>query len=204
MMQINELRDKILRLSKNPPFIILQTLLSKVPFQPIKIGWFYLLEFNGVPLQEHCQSRGLGDIRKGTIEDIEGMARCGNKPPEIFLKRFIAGDHCVVAMIKGRIVGYEWFCNNPSHLEGCYFYKINIPQDAVYAYDAYVLPEYRISGIWLKFKRYLAGLMPQLGKNRIITLIYYGNRMSMNTHVRFGFKPFLSVFIIGLFNKNIW
>lgn len=204
MMQLNELRDKIGRLRKDPPFVILQSLLRKVPSQPVGVGWFYLLQFKGVPSQEHYQNRGPGEIRKATLEDIEGMVRCENKRREIFVKRFTAGDYCTVAIIKERIVGYEWFCDKLCHLEERYFYKINIPTDAVYAYNAYILPEYRISGIWLKFQQYLAGLMQQLGKNRIITMIDYENRVSMNTHLRFGFKPFRSVHVIRLFGKNIF
>jgi len=204
LTRLKELRDRISRLQKEPPFVILQTLLSKVPFQPVGVGWFYALQFNGVPMRNPRLKRGPGDVRGGTLGDIEGMARCENKREEIFLRRLTNGDHCAVAIINDRIVGYEWFCDKPFHLEERYLHRVNIPSDAIYAYDAYILHEYRLRGLWLKFKEYLADLMQKLGRNKIITMIEYGNRLSMNTHLRFGFKPYRSVLVIKFFGKKIF
>jgi hypothetical protein len=60
---------------------------------------------------------------------------------EAFLKRFQSNDHCVIAVVDGRVVGYEWFCDKPAHVEERYSYEIEIPRSSIYAYDAYIVPE---------------------------------------------------------------
>ncbi len=197
----NEFINKIRRLSQDPPFIILQTILNKIPFHPFQVGHFFLLSYSGIP--SDITIRGRGEFKRGTLEDLYNMAKLEDKQ-ELFLNRFNRGYYCCVAEVDGKIVGYEWFSDKSFHLEERYFYRITIPSDSIYAYDAYILPEYRISGLWLKFKRYLASLMKELDKNRIITMIDYGNDLSMNTHLRFGFKIFKSVFVINLFGKSFF
>ena len=71
----------------------------------------------------------------------------------------------------------------------------------VYAYDAYIDPPYRNTGIWLRFKAYLGEWMAARGKRGVLTFIDYGNWPSLRTHLRFGFEPTESVVavrVIGL------
>ena len=71
----------------------------------------------------------------------------------VFLEQFAAADHCVVAAVGDRIIGYEWFCERAVHRESAWGYRIAIPGGFVYAYDAYIGPAYRNTGVWLRFKR---------------------------------------------------
>jgi len=179
-------------------------LLQRIPFKPLDINCLYFLEYTGVPRRDAMFGRACCEVRRATLEDLRGITECQNTP-EAFLKRFQSGDHCVVAVVDGRIVGYEWFCDKPTHSEERYAYKITIPRSAIYAYDAYILPEYRVSGIWLKFKTvYLRELMQLLHKRKIITMIDRGNRMSMSTHLRFGFKFVHKVFVLQLLGKTFF
>jgi L-amino acid N-acyltransferase YncA len=123
---------------------------------------------------------------------------------EIFLKRFAAKEHSVVAIVDGKIVAYEWFSDKPFHIEERHLYKITIPLNAFYAYDAYILPEYRMSGIWLKLKLYSFDLMEKLGRDTVLSFINQENRLSMNTHLRFGFVPFRKVYGARFFRKAIF
>jgi hypothetical protein len=108
-----------------------------------------------------------------------------------------------VAEVEGRVVAYQWFCVRPFYTEERYACEIEVPADAIYEYDVFILPEYRLSGIWFKFHcLYLRELMERLNRRRIIGMVDYGNRLSMNTHLRFGFKPFRRVFVIRLVGKT--
>jgi hypothetical protein len=181
-----------------------RNLLQKIPFKPLDINCLYFLEYTGIPRRDGTFRRGHCEVRRATLRDLGGITAC-QSTPEAFLRRFRSNDHCVVAVVDGRIVGYEWFCDKPTHSEERYAYEIAIPQNAIYAYDAYILPEHRLSGIWLKFKTvYLRELMQSLHKRKIITMIDRGNRMSMSTHLRFGFKLVRKVFVLKLLGKTFF
>ena len=181
-----------------------RNLLQRIPFKPLDINYLYFLEYAGIPRREAIFGRACCEVRRATLKDLRGITEC-QSTPEAFLKRFQSGDHCVVAVVDGRIVGYEWFCDKPTHSEERYAYEITIPRNAIYAYDAYILPEYRLSGIWLKFKTvYLRELMQSLHKRKVITMIDRGNRMSMSTHLRFGFRLVHKVFVFKLFGKTFF
>ena len=184
--------------------VMVRNLLQRVPFKPLDINCLYFLEYTGIPRGDAGHGRARCEVRGATLADLQGIVECQDTP-DAFVKRFDSKDHCVVALAEGQIVGYEWFCDKPLHLEERYAYKIEIPRRAIYAYDAYILPEYRLSGIWLKFKTvYLRELMQLLHKQRIITMVDSGNYLSMNTHLRFGFKLVRKVFILKLFGKTLF
>ncbi|HXN07236.1 MAG TPA: hypothetical protein VN944_09265, partial [Nitrospiria bacterium] len=142
-------------------------------------------------------------IRKGTPEDIEGLVRCQDKR-SVYLNRFIAGDTCLVATINGEIAGHEWFCSGDAYIEERFLYKIKLNSDEIYSYDGFILEEHRIQGIWMKFKVDLSTLMASLGKRKVMTLIDYGNELSMKTHLRFGFYPIKSVIYMNIFGWSFF
>jgi GNAT superfamily N-acetyltransferase len=181
-----------------PMWAALRSVLRRVPFQPLDINCLYFLEYAGIPPQRDQYERSRAEVRCATPGDVEGLARCQHTP-EAFLKRFDAGDHCAVACLDGRIVGYEWFCDRPLYVEERYSYEIEVSPEAIYAYDAFILPEFRLTGIWLKLMSgYLRELMKRLGKQRIISMIDAGNDLSMKTHVRFGFRVARSVLVVKM------
>ena len=129
------------------------------------------------------------------MRDLEALTRLQEKT-SIFRKRFGEGDRCVVAIVDNRIVGYEWFSDGAVHHEAAWGYPITIPGGFVYAYDAYIDPAYRNTGLWLRFKASLAEWMAG-----VLTFVDYGNWPSLRTHLRFGFEPTESVVavrVIGL------
>lgn len=191
-------------LSKRSLLVSVRNLLQSIPFKPIDVNCLHFLEYTGVPHLGAALPRTDCAVRGATPKDLPGITEC-QKTPDAFLNRFERNDHCAVAIVGGRIVGYEWFCDKPSHLEERYAYKVEIAPDAIYAYDAFILPEHRLSGIWLKFKTvYLRKLMETLDKRKIIVMIDRGNHLSMNTHLRFGFQPVRVVFVLRLFGKSFF
>jgi len=184
------------RLQRHPTLVILRQALQRIPFQPLDVNCLNVLEYMGVPPRDAQHERVRAEVRSATPQDLDGLTSCQHSPAT-FLKRFAADDRCVVAIVDGRIAGYEWFCHRPCHVEERYAYRIDVAPDAIYAYDAFIRPEYRLMGIWLKFKSvYLRELMERSDKRRIITTIDSGNRLSMQTHLRFGFRALRKVLVV--------
>ncbi len=202
-MKFSEFRNKVSRNLRNPPFVILQTILGKLSFGFVDVSQFYLVQFRHTPQQRNLPPRGRGHVRAARPEDAYEMGQFENKH-EIFLRRFAAKEHGVVAIVDGKIVAYEWLSAKPFHVEERHLYTINIPSNAFYAYDAYILPEYRMSGLWLKLKLYSFDLMGNLGRDTVISFVNQENRLSMNTHLRFGFVPFRMVYGARFFRKAIF
>lgn len=191
------------RLRRRPFFLNVRSMLQRIPFTPIDVNCLYFLEYAGIPPQHPGFLRGRADVRRGTLEDLEGLTRCHDNR-RAFLNRFKANDYCAVAIVDGRIVGYQWFCTRPVYLEERYACRVEIPRDAVYEYDIFIVPEHRLSGLWFKFHcLYLTELMGQLRRQRVIGMVDYGMRLSMNTHLRFGFRLFRRVVVIRIFGKSI-
>jgi len=162
------------------------------------------MEYAGLPPAAANLQRSRANVRSATLGDLEGLAACQNTR-EAFLRRFSSNDYSVVAVFHDRVVGDEWFCDKPSYVEERYSLEIAIPSDAIYAYDGFILPEHRLAGIWVKFQSaYLRELMLKRHRQRIVTIIDYGNSLSLNTHLRFGFKPVRKVFVIKVFGKSFF
>jgi GNAT superfamily N-acetyltransferase len=199
-MNSGGLKVTIGRLRHTPPLLLLQKALRQVPFRPVDVGKLCFLRLDEVPRVPPARLRGAGRIRPGHRDDLNALTELRDQRAT-FLERFDAGDHCVVAEVDGRVVGYEWFCAASTHLEESWGYRITIPEGFVYAYDAYIDPRYRNTGVWLRFKAYLGAWMAQSGKRGVLTFVDYGNRASLGTHLRFGFKPavnVLAVKVLGL------
>jgi GNAT superfamily N-acetyltransferase len=187
-------------LARTPPLLLTQKVVRRVPLRPIDIGKLCFLQLNGVPDVPRAMLRGHAEVRFATADDLDGMTGLQDKRA-LFVRRFEEGDQCVIALVDGRVVGYEWFSDQPVHHEAGWHYRIDIPPGYVYAYDAYIEPAYRNTGVWLRFKAYLADWMTACGKRGVLTFVDYGNWPSLRTHLRFGFRPTATVLalrIIGL------
>jgi hypothetical protein len=178
--------------------------LQRIPRAPLDFNCLYFLEYQGIPPHHavNWDERFGQEVRGATREDFERLAE---KDPsrQLFLKRIDSGDRCVLALRQRRIVGYQWFCEHRVHMEERYSFGIEIPSGSIYTYDAFIFPEHRLSGIWVKFHSlYLRNLMQKLGKSRILTMVDRGNVVSLATHLRFGYRPFRRVLVAKLFGKS--
>ncbi len=180
---------------RTKPFYIIRAALDRVPMHLVAVNRMYLLRYDGIPQTPEKHMSGPAEIRAGRPEDIDALVRCqGDRAT--FVERFASGDRCVAAVLNGEIVGYEWFSIQRRHVVPEFGYAIDIPPGSIYAYDAYILPAYRLRGIWLGFMRHLAGLMRELSLNRVLTYTEYGNDLSLRTHLRFGFVHFKTVTVV--------
>ena len=185
-------RSSLGQLRRTPPLLLVQKVLRRIPFRPIDVGKLCFLRLDGVPQVPRSRLRGAGVVRQATRDDLDALVRLRDQRP-LFLERFDKGDHCVVAEVDGRIVGFEWFSERSVHRDTAWGYEVAVPDGFVYAYDAYLDPAVRNTGVWLRFKAYLGDLMVKSGKRGVLTFVDYGNWTSFRTHVRFGFKPCATV-----------
>jgi GNAT superfamily N-acetyltransferase len=190
-------------LGRTPRLLLAQKVVRRLPFRPIDIGKLCFLRLNGIPNVPPAMLRGSAEVRRATPDDLDALAQLQDRR-ELFCERFANGDSCVVAEVDGRIVGYEWFCDNLVHHESAWGYPIDIPGGFVYAYDAYVDPAYRNTGVWLRFKAYLGEWMTARGKQGVLTFVDYGNWPSLRTHLRFGFEPSESVLALRLLGLKLF
>ena len=193
----------IAKLRRMPALVVFRKMAHVMPFTPVDATKLCFLQLDGVPRVSPALLRGRGAVRRGTVADLDDLTALQDKRA-VFESRFISGDHCVVAVANGRIVGYEWFCEQPVHREGEWDYPIQIPSGSVYAYDAYIDPSYRNGGLWLRFKAYLSEWMAAHGKHAVITFVEHGNVASWRTHLRFGFVPTFTVLAVRIFGRTFF
>jgi GNAT superfamily N-acetyltransferase len=187
-------------LRETPGFLLLQKVVRRLPGKAADVGTLCFLRFDGIPNVPQQLVRGSCVVRPATVDDIDGLVRLQDKR-QLFLDRFSAGDLCVVAMLDGRIVGYEWFSDKPVHHEEAWGLRITVPGGFVYAYDAYIDRACRNTGVWLRFKAFLGEWMRLRDKRGVLTFVEYGNSPSLRTHLRFGFAPskrVLALKILGI------
>jgi L-amino acid N-acyltransferase YncA len=199
---IKELKQQGRELRRQGLLAIFSKFLNRLS-SPLRLGWFWLMEFDGIPPPRSRVAQLRLIVRPAAGCDIPALIQCQRRNRAAALtKRFADGDHCAVVLSGGRVVGYGWFSVRPTHLEGRYLYRIPIPPDAIYAYDYYILPQYRIKGAWLLVQGYMAELMKTLGRSRVIALIDHGNEISMKSHLRFGFRRVCKVRALRVWGKS--
>ncbi len=198
-MNMHRLVDAV----KVPRFLLLQKLLRHIPCRPLDVGRLCFLRLEGAPEVPARLLRGNGQVRAATKDDVDALARLQDKRA-MFLERFAAGDTCIIAEVNGQVVGYEWFCDQSVHHEAEWGLPIEIPAGFVYAYDAYIDPAYRNTGLWLRFKAFLSDWMRARGKRGVLTFVDYGNWASLRTHVRFGFSPSSTVLALKVLGITVF
>jgi hypothetical protein len=191
-------------MKKASPLVIFQKVLQKVPFTPVDVNCLHCLEYVCGPSGEPTRCPGEVEVRQGTPADLEKMTACQNFP-ERLPERFASNEHCVVATLGGEVIGYQWFCEKGSRIEERYSYAVEIPRDALYGYDAFVVAKYRRAKIWSRFHTgYLQGLLARLNRRRIIVMVDEGNTASMSAHLRLGYKLYRKVYVAKIFGKSSW
>lgn len=180
-----------------------QKLLRRVPFATLDVNCLNCLEYYPRESTERYDD-GAIMIREGTAVDVELMAKCRNFP-ERLPERFAASEYCVVGINDGKVIGYEWFCDKPCRIEERYGYAVEIPSDAIYGYDAFVLPTYRRAGVWKSFHaRFLQDLLATLGRNRVIVMVDQNNSVSMKAHLRLGYTLYRKIYVFMICGNCFW
>lgn len=195
------------RLARQPPqsrtaLDWVQGALRRLPGRPLAVHQLWLLRFNGVPQPDARHLRGPAAVRIGTPADADGMSRCEGKNAEVFLRRFETSDLCVVAEVERRIIGYAWYTVVPSYHDSHFGFSVPIPADAVFGYDGFIVPEHRLTGVWWKLQGFLGSWMKATGKAAVLSTVEHSNRGSLVTHLRFGFEPHASLWLVRILGRT--
>jgi len=194
---------KLVDLWREHPIAFLSAVLYRIPFHPIRVVYFRRLELTDTP----GPSRHPLPTRAAERSDLELLVRCFDKR-ETFERRFGERERCLVVLEEGAVVGYEWFSTKREQVEERYGYRFDIPEDALYSYDAYTLESHRGRGIWKEIIAAGCEVMAREGKRRMVAHVEYGNPGSYAAHLRIGFRPierYLFCSVLGLrFLTRTW
>lgn len=172
-------------------------ILTRITFRKVAVSLFYQFLNDNIPRFNNQQKNLI--IKNIDIADIDSLA-AENEKKELFKKRLLRGDYCIAAIFNGDIIGYEWFCTGNKHIEERFGYEIIIPNDTMYAYDAYIKPDYRKHGIWRQIIAFSKKLMIKHNKKNIMSFVEYDNNISFNAHKRVGFKLIKKILFIRFFS----
>lgn len=178
-------------------FLQFKLIIEKIFGFCLRVNKFNILVLSNYPDKK---IRGFGEIREASPKDIPGMCLLVNKG-HVFEQWFSDGNHCIVAIHENEIIGYEWYSTKPFHVEDRFMYKLMIPSDAIYLFDAFINPAYRLRGTWVLFKKYFMEKSVEIGRNKIFVMIDFSNIKSLKTHMRFGFELTEEVLVYKVFGK---
>jgi L-amino acid N-acyltransferase YncA len=178
-----------------------KSVLSRIPGAPFEISQSYVLQASGPLKNLHGESNCA--VRNASVDDLEIISRCQDKK-EKFQSRFRKGDDCIIALSDGNILGFLWYSTHRVYIEEKTGYRLSIPEDAVYTYDEYVLPEFRKRGILNQLFRFQGDWMISNGKKDTIVMIEHDNKTSLEAHARKGFLKTKKVLYIKVFSGKYY
>lgn len=111
----------------------------------------------------------------------EGLPR----PAAEMAERQASGAECHVCWVQGELAGFIWLRAgwHEEHLAGC---RYLIPDDAVWDFDVYVTPRFRLGKTFARMRAAVDADLEQRGVRWSMSNISRFNRTSIGTHVRLG------------------
>jgi L-amino acid N-acyltransferase YncA len=179
---------------------LLQRAFEHVPHGALRLSRFYLFELHGSPRMP--RPRGACEVRPGVPADVDEIAALEGKTKERFAARFARGDSCLVCTAAGRIVGYEWVRETSSLVEEQSGFAFEVPPQALYAYDGYVLATHRAAGAFTRLQAALSALVRARGRTAVVTMSHADNGASLRAHLRLGFRPYRAVLGVTAFGRG--
>lgn len=140
-------------------------------------------------------------VRVAEMDDLQAIAHCAGKPESKIQDRFTRGEICFVTVVAGSIVGYEWLATAATFDEPGQGVSYVCDAKTAWLYDGFVLPEFRLKGLWLNLQYCILAYLQKTSKKRIACSIDFDNIGSIKTHLRFGFEvthQVVSLTILGL------
>lgn len=175
--------NKIASIKNDPFLLILSAIFERIPFKPITLSAYHSFILANVLSKSECSHI---EIRPALEADIK-LISCFEDKEQVFLKRIRSGEFCIMAQINNVVVGYEWFTVTGVHIEERFNISLDIPEKALYAYDAFTNPDYRRKGVWKCIIQNSLAIMNRYQKSSIVSYIDYGNIVSESAHQKLGF-----------------
>ena len=146
----------------------------------------YYLVAQPVPTLSYLKRRG-GDIIIERIERNHPLTRQFPRPAEVLSKRFADGGVCFAASKRGTFVGFIWLQHNRYEEDEvrCIFRPMPIDK-AVWDYDVYVEPEFRMGRTFLRLWDVAHDYLRERNIDWTVSRISAFNVESLASHRRLG------------------
>jgi len=192
-------RSLLAKLRRNSPLWFLQRILDRIAGRSLKLRLLYFFKYTG-DHRSALSPRFPGEIRWGGPEDLPGIIKCaGSGKDDLFRERLESGDKCIVAINeRGITAGYGWLCLDSRHVEDRTDCVFEFPAGSIYAYDFYIHPRYRLTGLWVGFMQLILDSSHYNPEAGLHCFISYGNTASLKPHIRYGFKLYQRKTILTL------
>ncbi len=149
---------------------------------------FYVVRL--VPLERRRLRPRSVCVRQARPKDMDALNECWEKR-ELYEYRFKKGDVCVVAEVGAKVVGFVWFERKGLHREPDGSYSFDCRTDGVWVYDGYVVPSYRLKGVWVLLQEKVVQVTN--GAGPLYAINYVHNHRSIKAHLRYGYRIHMRV-----------
>lgn len=129
-------------------------------------------------------------VRRVDARDVEDLDRAFPRGgPGAFAARLAAGHEGFVCEAAGGPVAMLWVDPGVAHPEPEKFCRFAVPPDAVWAYDLWIAPEWRLSGAMVALvDGSFRHVRQELGRCRVAGYASWHNRESLEAHRSFGYR----------------
>jgi len=103
-----------------------------------------------------------------------------------FIDRLERGDRCILAIYKGKIIGYIWLIKDKMELRPKKY--IDLGKNRSYSYKGFVLKEYRGRRIHGAMYGYIIDILKKDRKRFVVSTVDMDNYSSLKTKERGGYK----------------
>jgi GNAT superfamily N-acetyltransferase len=166
---------------------LIHHLIERVPRWLFHVDILYVTELTEPDRTIRRPRRGVvRDVRPEDAEALEAVFPRGGAAA--YRERMSRGDLGFVCEADGRMVAMGWLNPGAEHAEPEKFCHFVVPPDAVWAYDLWVLPEWRLRGAMVAVVLHTFDCARRLGRSRLCGYASWHNRESLGAHVSFGHR----------------
>jgi hypothetical protein len=123
----------------------------------------------------------------------------------LFKQRFKNNELCLIAISNdGHAAGFGWITKYSQHRDDASKCLFSFPEGALYTYNWYIDPKYRLTGLRIGFMKHIIDSNHYNPSKGIIVFIAHNNIPSFKTHIRYGFKLFQRKVILTSFNMAVF
>lgn len=184
---LNRVRDKVRSLGwTDTLWFIVDSLLRRASFGSVKVIKYYFVAqpVSGVAANP---ARPLGGTRLYVATGADQIIGQARRPPQTLQSRFDQRSRCVVAERDSQLAGFIWLCPD-SYREDevrC-VYRWAPAQDAVWDYDVFIAPPFRMGRLFSRLWERAHALLAAENVRRTLSRIDAFNAGSLAVHRKLG------------------